>query len=213
MTDTEPKRRNRSAMIGCAATVALWAGLGLHVFADRIWDEEPPGLKWAVFGFGCLVVLGLLRSYTFSKRDERIGALIFLAAIPIWAVFIPPLRDRKAAADVDELVRELGEKGEAVDRQADALPAITDRTTRAELEQSLDRATADVQAQTGWSKDLLDRAAELFGRAPADKRGQLQGAIQQYNQRTGQAHDRRNEWIKQVRARVEALKMKAGGPK
>ena len=107
MTDTEPKRRDRSEALGCLAILALWVVLGLHFFADRIWDKEPAVLKWAVIGFGGLVLLGLLGSLAFGKRDEKVWALVLLAVIALGVVFLPSGERRRAAAAVDELVREM----------------------------------------------------------------------------------------------------------
>ena len=213
MTGTEPKRRDRSEALGCLAIVALWGVLGLHFFADRIWDREPPVLKWVVVGFGCLVLLGLLGSVVFGKRDEKVVSLIFLAIVGLGVAFWPPREDRQAAADVDALVGELAGQGEAIERQVAALPAITDRTTGAELTESMDRAVAEMQSQTDRTVDLLGRAAKLFGRAPADKREQLGQAVHEFNQRAKGANEARDRWIQQVRARVQALKKQPAGPK
>lgn len=213
MTEPEPKRRDHSAAISCLPIVVLWTVLGLYFFADRIWGETPPILKWAVIGFGCLVLLGLLGALVSGKRDTKVGALIGLAIIAVGVVFLPPREDRKAAATADELVRELAERGEAVEHQADALPAITDQTTQAELDQHLGRVMDQVREQAESSEELMGRATEVLPRAPADKRERLAQAIHEYYQRSRRTNEKREQWIQQVRARVEALKKKATGPK
>lgn len=213
MTEPEPKRRDRTETVGCLALLALWVVLGLHFFADRIWDKEPPVLKWVVIGYGCLVLLGLLGSVVFGKRDEKIIALILLAIIALAVWFLRPGKDREAAAAVDEMVRELAEKGEAVERQAAALPAITDRTTRDELDRSLSQSVDEVREQMTFSESLLVRAEELFVRAPKDKREQLTRAIREYYERSRQASEKRDRWMQAARAQLEALKKEPAGPK
>lgn len=212
MTSPEPKRRDRTETVGCLALLALWVVLGLHFFADRIWDREPPVLKWVVVGYGCLVLLGLLGSLVFGKRDERIGALILLAIVALGVAFLPDREDRAAAAAVDELVRELAERGEAVERQADALPAITDRTTRAELDGHLNRSMDELREQAAFSRSLLVRAEDLLVRAPKDKREELTRAIRESNERSRRASDKRDRWMQAARARLEALKKGPGVP-
>lgn len=214
MTEAVPKRRDRTGSLGCLAIALLWVVLGLHFFADRIWDKEPPVLKWIVIGYGCLVLLGLLGSVVFGKRNERIASLVLLAIIAVAVALLPPREDRQAAADVDVLVGELREKGEAVERRTAALPEITDRTTGAELFEHLDRSIAEVQEQSRSTQDLMDRATELFGRLPPPaKREELGRAVKEYNERAVRAHEKRDAWIKQVKARVAALKKPAGEPK
>jgi hypothetical protein len=213
MTAPEPKRRDRTETLGCLAILALWVVLGLHFFADRIWDKEPPVLKWVVIGYGCLVLLGLVGTVVFGKRGDKVGALILLAIIALAVAFLRPRPDPQAAADVDEMVRELAERGEAVERQADALPAITDETTRAELDRYLNRSMDEVREQATASEAIPVRAEELFLRAPKDKREQLTRAIREYYERSRRASEKRDRWMQAARARVEALKKEQGGPK
>ena len=208
MTDTEPKPRKRSESLGCLAMVVLWIVLGLHFFADRIWDEEPPILKWIVIGYGCLVLLGLLGSVLFGKRDEKVIALIFLAVVALGVAFLPPRENRNAAAAVDELVRDLNEKGEWIEAEADALPALPEQPGPAELQLDLNLAADQLREQAEWSKELLTRATEVMAKAPRSKRDQLTQAIHDYRERTKRASDKRDQWLAQVRAKVEALKKK-----
>jgi hypothetical protein len=205
MADGETKQRGNSGTVGCVAIVLLWAVLLLHFFADRIWDEEPAVLKWAVIGYGCLVLLGLVASLAFGKRDEKIGALVLLAVVALFVAFIPPRQDRQAVAAVDTLVRELSEKGARIEQRADALPEIPDKPARRDLEQ----LAAEHVEETEWFNDvndLLRRATELLPRAPSDKRRELNEALERFNQQVGRANEKRGQWLKKIREKGEAQK-------
>ena len=204
MADGEVKKHAGSGAVGCVEIALLWVVLLLHFFADRIWDERPAILKWAVIGYGFLVLLGLLGSLVFGKRDEKVMALVLLAVVALSVAFIPPRQDRQASAAVDKLVRELSEKGAKIERRADALPPIPDRPTRGDLEQHLGQSIEQLQEQADWTADLSRRAAELLPRAAGEKREELRQAVERFNRQAGRAQEKRDQWIKQVREKAGA---------
>jgi hypothetical protein len=212
MADGEAKTQASSAAVGCVASVLLWVVLLLHFFADRIWDEEPAILKWGLIGYGCLILLGLLGSLVFGKRDEKVVALVLLTVVALFVAFIPPRQDRQAIAAVDALVRELSEKGAKIEQGADSLPEIPDQPALRDLERHLGQAIEQLQEQREWTADLSRRAGELLPRAPGEKREELRQALERFKQQAGRGKEKRDEWIKQVREKAEAQK-KPGEPK
>jgi hypothetical protein len=83
MTKTSTKPGRTPETVGCVFTVVLWVALILHFFSDRIWDKEPPLLKWFIIGFGSLVLLSLLYSLVAGKGGEWVTALVILVLIAV----------------------------------------------------------------------------------------------------------------------------------
>jgi hypothetical protein len=204
MADGETKKQGGSGAIGCVAIVLLWVILLLHFFADRIWDEEPAVLKWAVIGYGCLVLLGLLGSLVFGKRDEKVIGLVLLAVVALFVAFIPPRQDRQASAAVDTLVRELSEKGAKIEQRADSLPEIPDKPTRRNLEQLAVERLEEIDVKD--VNDMWQRAADLLPRVPSDKRQELNQALERFSQQIRRASQKLGHWNKKFREKVEAQK-------
>jgi hypothetical protein len=202
MADAGTKQRGNAAAVGCVAGALLWVVLLLHIFAERIWDEEPAVLRWGVIVWGGLLLLGLVASLAFGKRDEKIYALVFLAVVGLFVAFTPPREDRQAAAAVGALVRELAEKGEQLERHADSLPEVAGKPARDDVVRHLGQAQEDLRE----AADLLRRARELLRRAPRDKREELDEALARFNARAGRAQEKFDKWVEKV------LK-KSGGPK
>ncbi len=205
MADDEKRPQGTANAVGCAALILLWGVLLLHFFADRIWDEEPAVLKWVVIGYGCLVLLGLLGSLVFGKRDERIVALVLLAVVAVAAAVTPRSRDRRVDAAVDALVADLSQRGAEVERHADSLPPVTEKSDRDELERHVRQTSDHIREQSERTKELHRRAEELLPRA-GDKRQELSQALALYNERVRSAAEKWDRWIAQVRERVQALK-------
>ena len=204
MADDDTTKRAGSGVVGYVAIVLLWVVLLLHFFADRIWDEEPAILKWAVIGFGCLVLLGLLSSLIFGKRDEKVVALVLLAVVALFVAFIPTRRDRQAVADVDTLVRELSEKGARIEQRIDSLPEIPDKPTRRDLEQLAVERLEEIDVND--VNDMWRRATNLLPRLPSAKRQELNQALEQFSKQVGRANEKLGYRNKKLRETVEAQK-------
>ena len=163
-------------------------------------------LKWAVIGYGCLVLLGLLGSLAFGKRDERIAALAFLAVVAVGVAFIPGGRDRRTDAAVDALVADLTERGTEIERSAGLLPPVPEKPDRGDLVRGLQQASEQVHQQTEGVADVSRRAEELFPRASADKRAELRQALNRLNEQMRAAKEKREVWMAQMREKVAAVK-------
>jgi len=190
---------------GCVAIVLLWIVLGLHFFSDHIWEEEPAFLKWVVIGFGCLVLLGLLGSLVFGKRDEKIYALVVLAVVALGVVFLRGRSDRKTEAAVETLLKDLSEQETALKRETDALPVINDKLTRAELNEKLTKVIEELGQQSEESRELSRRAQELIGRASAEGRAKLREGLERFTAQARQSSEQRDAWIQQVREKVKGM--------
>lgn len=202
MADTE--RKNSAARTpGYVGIILLGILLLLHHFADRIWEEEPALLKWAVIGVGCLILLGLIGSLIFGTRDERIYALVFLAVVALAAMFLPSSSERRTDAAVQTLLKDLAEHETTLKRQTDALPVIDDKTSRAELNEKLTRVVEQLREQGESSQELARRTKELMARAPADRQKQLLQGLERLTAQARQSSEQRDAWIQQVREKVK----------
>lgn len=118
----------------------------------------------------------------------------------------PWYRDRPVRAAADALIGELDEHAARVEQRAEALPAVSETPTKAELEQMAGQVVAELGEASGRARELSERAKEVLSQAPARKRDELRQALDQYTARVGRAFDRYKERGNQLRERVAALK-------
>ncbi|MCI0682148.1 MAG: hypothetical protein L0Y71_08595 [Gemmataceae bacterium] len=158
-----------------------------------------------MIGFGCLVLLGLGGALIFGKRDEKIYALVVLAIIGLAVAFLPGGRDRRTDAALQNLLKDLSEHEAALKRETDTLPVISDKPSRAELNEKLNLVIEQLHQQAKSSRDLSHRVKELLPRVSGDGQARLHQGLERFAAQAWSSSEQRDAWIEHVREKVKGM--------